>query len=124
MLVYGASGAVGTWTVQLAKSMGAHVTTDLQHARALIWCVHYAGEVIDYTKTDFAGGALRRADGWWAIARFVTAKAVLKPGPPAVLGGQRRLSVPLLFIAHHRRAADVSVRRQTLQDVRAGHQRC
>jgi len=54
VLVYGASGAIGTAAVQLAKSAGARVTAvvDTRHvalARSL-----GAERVVDYTKEDFA----------------------------------------------------------------------
>lgn len=59
ILIYGASGAIGTAAVQLARNSGAHVTAvcDTKHVE-LIKSLG-ADEVIDYTKDDFTKSGKR-----------------------------------------------------------------
>jgi NADPH:quinone reductase-like Zn-dependent oxidoreductase len=59
VLINGASGGVGTYALQLAKAMGAHVTAvcsarNVEQSRSL-----GADVVIDYSKTNFTEGSER-----------------------------------------------------------------
>lgn len=81
VLIYGASGSVGTYAVQIAKHFGAVVsgvcsTTNL----ALVESIG-ADHVIDYTQSDFVQGAATYDVIFDAVGKISSAQAknVLKP---------------------------------------------
>lgn len=59
VLILGASGGVGTYAVQLAKALGAHVTGVCSGAKADLVRRLGADEVLDYATSDPTDGSVR-----------------------------------------------------------------
>jgi NADPH:quinone reductase-like Zn-dependent oxidoreductase len=82
ILIYGASGSIGTAGVQLAKHFGAHVTAvcNTQNVE-LVWSLG-ADEVIDYLQDDFTENREAYDVVFDAVGKhsFRRCKRALKPG--------------------------------------------
>lgn len=88
VLIYGASGAVGTAAVQIAQSFGATVTGVCSTANLEMVKNLGADQVIDYTKTDFAenGGQYDVVYETVNKAPFSSCIAALKSNGTLILG--------------------------------------
>ncbi|MFI6444183.1 NAD(P)-dependent alcohol dehydrogenase [Kitasatospora sp. NPDC050543] len=130
VLIIGASGGVGTFAVQLAKSLGAHVTGVCGTGRADLVRSTGADEVIDYTREDPVDGT-RRYDLILDIAgnrRLSGLRRALTPrGTLVIVGGEgggrwiggndRQLRALLLspFVGHRLRALAATPRQADLR---------
>jgi NADPH:quinone reductase-like Zn-dependent oxidoreductase len=108
-LIIGASGGVGTFAVQIAKSFGAEVTGVCRGKNAEMVRSIGADHVIDYTRDDFADGRRRPYDVILDIAgdrslshlrRALTPQGTLVlvggSGGPWLMGTERTLRALLL----------------------------
>ncbi len=101
MLINGASGGVGTFAVQIAKSFGAEVTavcstSNVDAARSM-----GADHVIDYTKEDFTQNGqhydlIVAANGNRSISEY---KRALRPnGTYVVTGGSKKQTYQAMLL--------------------------
>lgn len=82
VLVYGASGSVGTYAVQIAKHFGARVTATCSTDNVALIKSLGADEVIDYKKQDFTTSSTRFDIVFDAVGKtsMSSCKSVMKAG--------------------------------------------
>ena len=128
ILIYGASGSVGTFSIQLAKHFGANVTavcstTNLDLVKSL-----GADKVIDYTKEDFTKTGRQFDVVFDAVGKTSQSlcKKLLNPGGKyiTVWGSSKAVPSELLFLKDLIEAGKLKTvidRRYKLNQIRDAH---
>ncbi len=98
VLIYGASGSVGSFAVQLARHFGAHVTGVCSTANVAMVKSLGAARVIDYTQQDFTGESEAYDLIFDAVGKttFSRCKTALKPGGIFLACGMTEFLWPVL----------------------------
>jgi NADPH:quinone reductase-like Zn-dependent oxidoreductase len=120
LLVYGATGSVGTAAVQLAKELGLHITAvantkNLELVRSL-----GADDVIDYQHQDFTKNGKTYDVIFDAVGKhtFMRCRQSLKPGGIYIAtDGFRNLPLALWTARIGKRRAALGIAKYTKQDV-------
>lgn len=96
VMIYGASGSVGTFSIQIAKNFGAHVTGVCSTSNIELVKSLGADQVIDYTKQDFTNTDIQYDVIFDAVGKTsrTVCKKLLKPGGKflTVWGGSSKTS--------------------------------
>jgi NADPH:quinone reductase-like Zn-dependent oxidoreductase len=115
VLINGAAGGVGTFAVQIAKSLGAEVTGVCSGTNVEMVSSIGADRVIDYTQEDFTKGAERYDVILECVGNkpFSESRSVLKPeGRYVIVGGPHDVTMTTIMVSALKTLAQSSVSRQ------------
>ncbi len=128
VLIYGASGSVGTYAVQLAKYYGATVTAVCSSSNLEMVRSMGADKLIDYTKEDFADTDQRFDIVFDAVGKVSkrACKKLLKPGGRfvSVTGNPKKIPGGLNVLKdmiEGGKLKPVIDRKYTLEQIREAH---
>lgn len=128
VLIYGASGSVGTFAVQIARAYGAEVTAVCSKANTNMVAQLGARHIIDYTKTDFTKTDTRFDIVFDAVGKTSKSqcKQLLKSRGKyvSVTGNPKSMSDDLLTLKHlieSGKLITVIDKRYTLEQIREAH---
>lgn len=128
VLIYGASGSVGTYAIQIAKAYGAEITAVCSTANTELVTRLGAHTAIDYTKEDFTRTEARFDIVFDAVGKTSRSacRHLLKPGGKyvSVTGSPRSKPGDLLVLKDLIESGKLTAvidRRYTLEQIREAH---
>ena len=128
VLIYGASGSVGTFAVQIARHFGAHVTAVCSTTNVDLVKSIGADNIVDYTREDFTKTETRFDVIFDAVGKISRSacKKLLKPKGAYVsaTGSPKEKPNDLLFLKELIESGKLKTvidRRYTLEQIREAH---